>query len=224
MNSPSPANAKGVYNTPLNMDKYKRSSPRDFLVNTAASLASRSGRGKIDIRTRSLATKVIFQSGTTRAIGVEFRDGQSLYRADPRAAGTGTGSTGTAYANKEVIVAGGAFNTPQLLKLSGVGPAQELKALKIPVVVDLPGVGENLQDRYENSIVVNLTKPLAIWTVSHQAHQHCTKLGANSCRIAQTVPTHPILVSKSGIPFNPTNPAMRPTAAQFLSPNVRLAP
>ncbi|KAF9693745.1 hypothetical protein EKO04_008264 [Ascochyta lentis] len=168
MNAPSPANLGGLYNTPLNMDQYKRSSPRDFLVDTAQMLAKKGdGKGKIDIRINCLATKIIFQKGTTRAIGVEFLDGQSLYRADPRSQGSGSGSKGIAYIKKEVIVAGGTFNTPQLLKLSGIGPAEELRSLGIPVVVDLPGVGENLQDRYENSVVVNLNKPFTVW-------QNCT--------------------------------------------------
>lgn len=56
-------------------------------------------------------------------------------------------------ARREVIVAGGAFNTPQLLKLSGVGPRAELARFGIPVVADLPGVGGNLQDRYEQTII-----------------------------------------------------------------------
>jgi choline dehydrogenase-like flavoprotein len=64
-----------------------------------------------------------------------------------------------------VIISAGTFNTPQLLKLSGIGPADELRSLGIPVVVDLPGVGENLQDRYENSIIVNLPKAFTVWKV-----------------------------------------------------------
>ena len=52
-------------------------------------------------------------------------------------------------ARREVIVSAGAINSPQLLKLSGVGAAAELAALGIPVVHDLPGVGENLQDHLE---------------------------------------------------------------------------
>jgi choline dehydrogenase len=69
---------------------------------------------------------------------------------------------GVAFANKETIISGGAYNTPQLLKLSGIGPATELRKFNIPVVIDLPGVGENLQDRYENSVIVNTPEP---WTV-----------------------------------------------------------
>ncbi len=52
-------------------------------------------------------------------------------------------------ATREVVLCGGAFNTPQLLMLSGIGPADELRAHGIDVRVDLPGVGRNLQDRYE---------------------------------------------------------------------------
>jgi hypothetical protein len=77
------------------MNQYKRSSPRDFLVNTAQYLNSQSPvKGKIDIRTECLVTKVLFQPGTTIAIGVEFLDGQSLYRADPRAKGASNGTAG----------------------------------------------------------------------------------------------------------------------------------
>lgn len=56
-------------------------------------------------------------------------------------------------ATREVIVAGGTYNTPQLLKLSGVGPRAELEKFGIPVVVDLPGVGTNMQDRYEQTVI-----------------------------------------------------------------------
>jgi choline dehydrogenase-like flavoprotein len=80
--------------------------------------------------------------------------------------------SGTAYAEKEIIISGGTFNTPQLLKLSGIGPAAELKKLGIPVVVDLPGVGQNLQDRYENSIIVNLENPFSVFKVSLSNNLH----------------------------------------------------
>jgi choline dehydrogenase len=57
------------------------------------------------------------------------------------------------HASREVILAGGAFNTPQLLMLSGIGPRQEIQKHSIPVRVDLSGVGSNLQDRYELGVV-----------------------------------------------------------------------
>jgi choline dehydrogenase len=64
-------------------------------------------------------------------------------------------------AQREVILAGGVFNTPQLLMLSGIGPREELErpALNVPVLVDLPGVGKNLQDRYEVSVVTEVARP-----------------------------------------------------------------
>jgi choline dehydrogenase len=86
---------QGLFNTPLNMDQYKRSSPRDFLVNTAQYLSTQNPvRGKIDIRTNCLATKVLFAPNSKRAIGVSFLDGQSLYRADARAGATAAGVPG----------------------------------------------------------------------------------------------------------------------------------
>jgi choline dehydrogenase len=57
------------------------------------------------------------------------------------------------FASKEVIVSGGTFNTPQLLKLSGIGPKAELTKLKIPVIANLPGVGSSLQDHYEIDVI-----------------------------------------------------------------------
>ena len=69
-----------------------------------------------------------------------------------------------ATATREVIVAGGSFNTPQLLMLSGIGPADELRAHGIDVRVDLPGVGANLQDRYEVTVVTRMTHPFDLVT------------------------------------------------------------
>lgn len=125
-------------------------SHQDRIVGVAAT-------NPLTIRTHCLATKVLFDNSTTpKAVGVQFLDGAHLYKADPNYSGSG-GTPGVAYATKEVILAGGAFNTPQLLKLSGIGPSAELKQFKIPVVKDLPGVGTNMQDRYE--IPVNAIHP-----------------------------------------------------------------
>src|SRR4030095_4551120 len=88
--------------------------------------------------------------------------GRSLYRADPRAGMTDGGTPGSVNATKEVILAAGAFNTPQLLKLSGIGPRDELEKFDIPVLVDLPGVGTNLQDRYETGLVGKTDSDFAI--------------------------------------------------------------
>ena len=68
----------------------------------------------------------------------------------------------TVLATREVILAGGAFNTPQLLQLSGIGPAALLARHGIPVRVELPGVGANLQDRYEVAVVNRMKRPFAL--------------------------------------------------------------
>ena len=67
-------------------------------------------------------------------------------------------------ARREVILSGGPINSPQLLKLSGVGPAAELAALGIPIVHDLPGVGENLQDHLEFYFQVASKQPITLFS------------------------------------------------------------
>ncbi len=88
-------------------------------------------RPNLTVATRAFVARIIFRG--KRAVGVEFRHKGRLKRV--RAG--------------EIILCGGAFNTPQLLQLSGVGNAGELAALGIDVVEDLPGVGENMQDHLE---------------------------------------------------------------------------
>lgn len=101
----------------------------------------------------SFVTKVLINDDK-QATGVEYLQGESLYRADPRAAAKNTtGTVHTVTAKKEVIVAGGAFNTPQILMLSGIGPAEHLQEHGIDVISDLPGVGSNLQDHYEVPVI-----------------------------------------------------------------------
>jgi choline dehydrogenase len=90
------------------------------------------GRPNLTVRTRTFVTRIIFEG--PRAIGVEYVQRGS----SPKRALAG-----------EVILAGGAFNSPQLLQLSGVGNPSLLEPLGIPVVHGLPGVGENLQDHLE---------------------------------------------------------------------------
>ncbi|KAJ9665433.1 hypothetical protein H2201_004511 [Coniosporium apollinis] len=152
---------QGLFRIPMAVSDGKRSSPRDFLLATANAVnVDGSKKYKLDIRLNTLVTKVRFAPSTNKknappkAVGVDFLDGKSLYRADPRAGTASPGTPGRVNATREVIISAGTFNTPQLLKLSGIGPRAELQKFNIPVVVDLPGVGANLQDHYEISTVV----------------------------------------------------------------------
>ncbi len=102
-------------------------------------------RPNLTVRTRTLVTKILFEG--QRAVGVQYRSGRGPVR--------------TVRAG-EVVLSGGAINTPQLLQLSGVGNGSELSALGIDVVADLPGVGENLQDHLEVYIQHGCKKPVSI--------------------------------------------------------------
>jgi choline dehydrogenase len=147
----------GYYQVPIATDGGKRNGPRDFLVAVRdAKNLDGSKKYPLDIRTNCHVTKVTFENntstGTPRATGVEFLDGKYLYRASPRSATSGKGVPGSATASREVIIAGGVYNSPQLLKLSGIGPTDELQKHHITVIKDLPGVGTNLQDHYETAV------------------------------------------------------------------------
>ena len=150
--SPARDSTEGFFQVPLTMDSGNRTGVFDFIKSTIADYP-------LDVRTSCYVTKIIFdQSGSTpKATGVEFQDGDYLYRASPLSGHNHPGTSGTAKATKEIIISGGTFNTPQILKLSGIGPKTELDRFNIPVVSDLPGVGTNLQDRYE--IPVNVKHP-----------------------------------------------------------------
>ncbi|KAH8812992.1 hypothetical protein F5884DRAFT_879142 [Xylogone sp. PMI_703] len=114
------------------------------------------------LKLNSLVTKVLFNTSRNGhkpvATGVEYLSGQSLYSADPRYDPSNNGTKMTAFARKEVIIAGGTFNSPQILKLSGIGPKAELEEFGIPVIVDLPGVGANLQDNTEFSYIADASQ------------------------------------------------------------------
>ena len=102
-------------------------------------------RPNLDVETRAFVTKVLFQGD--RAVGVEY-----AHRRGPVKRVTAG----------EVILCGGAINSPQLLQLSGVGNADELRALGIDVVHDLPGVGEHLQDHLEVYIQYACKQPVSV--------------------------------------------------------------
>jgi choline dehydrogenase len=108
-------------------------------------------RPNLTLMTRAQVNKVIFEGN--RAVGVEVRKGRKT----------------TAIKGDEIVLCGGAFNSPQLLQLSGVGDQDHLKSLGIPVVAHVPGVGENLQDhlevyiQYESKLPVSIQPHLAHW-------------------------------------------------------------
>jgi choline dehydrogenase-like flavoprotein len=116
---------------------------------------------RLTVRLNALATRVIFDRDN-RAVGVEYLRGERLYRAHARPS-TDASLVESVYASREVILSGGAFNSPQLLMLSGIGPAGHLRDRGVPVRVPLDGVGTGLQDRYEVSVVNEMAFPK--WSV-----------------------------------------------------------
>lgn len=139
-NSPTRDHQKVFAQLPVHMDNlhYRRSSPRDYVYDTVmAKNKDGSKKYKLDVALNTLVTKVTFDKTTSKctkpkANGIEYLYGQSLYRADPRASRTENGGTpGSVKATKEVIVSGGAFNSPQILKLSGIGPKAEYVPYKL---------------------------------------------------------------------------------------------
>jgi choline dehydrogenase len=103
-------------------------------------------RANLRVLTHALATKIEFDG--RRAVGVRYERG---------------GGAHFARARREVILCGGPINSPQLLKLSGVGPEAELRALGLPVVAARPGVGENLQDHLEFYFQVASKLPITLY-------------------------------------------------------------
>lgn len=138
---------EGLAFTPLAVDKGKRTGPRDYLLRVQEAFPQ-----NLSIQKHALVTRVLLED--KRAIGVEFIDQAHVYEADPQALKEReTLPRQQVRAKREVILAAGAFNSPQLLQLSGIGARADLERLGIPVAVDLPGVGKNLQDRYEVTVV-----------------------------------------------------------------------
>ena len=123
---------------------YQLFTHRGWRCSTAvAYLKPARGRTNLAVETNAQATRVLLEEG--RAVGVEYR------RA---------GETRTARARREVILAAGALQSPQLLLLSGIGPGAQLAEHGIGVVRDLPGVGENLQDHLQLRLLFRCSKPI----------------------------------------------------------------
>ena len=116
----------------------------------AAYLRPARQRPNLAIRTHAHATRVLLENG--RAVGVEFES--------PR-------GRETARANAEVIVSGGAYGSPQLLLLSGIGPAQHLRQMEIPVLHELPGVGSNLHDHFNTFCAWRISRAISLNELHH---------------------------------------------------------
>jgi choline dehydrogenase-like flavoprotein len=144
--------ADGLWLTPLTTERHQRVGTRERLLDVAQRYPDR-----LRIELNALAARVLFDQDN-RAVGVEYLKGERLYRAHPNPSG-GTGERRTIRVRREVVLAGGAFNTPQLLMLSGIGPRAVLERHGIAVRLDRPGVGRNLQDRYEIAVVNRMAKP-----------------------------------------------------------------
>src|SRR6202035_5639875 len=104
-------------------------------------------RRNLTVLTHALATRIVFEG--RRAVGLEYVRGDTTHRVR---------------IERELILSGGPINSPQLLKLSGVGPAAELRTHGIPVVHDMPGVGENLQDHLEFYFQVACKEPITLYS------------------------------------------------------------
>jgi len=116
-------------------------------------------RANLAIASNALASRVLFSG--RRAIGVEYRQGEAKR---------------IAYANREVILAGGTFNSPQLLQLSGLGPAALLRGLGIDVIADMPGIGADLQDHLQVRMQYRCTERITMNDVIH-SWRHRTGAG-----------------------------------------------
>ena len=104
-------------------------------------------RPNLKVLTHALATRIVFEG--RRAAALEYQHGGGAKRVN---------------IGRELILSGGPINSPQLLKLSGVGPEPELRSHGIPVIHDLPGVGENLQDHLEFYFQVASKEPITLYS------------------------------------------------------------
>lgn len=133
------ASQEGFGGLDVNIGNGRRSSSASTYLTAAR------GRPNLTIVTRALATRVLVEGG--RAVGIEYRKGGRLH---------------TLRARKEVILSGGAINSPQLLQLSGIGNPEHLAPLGIDTIRDLPGVGLNLQDHVNAGIQFESTQPITL--------------------------------------------------------------
>jgi len=113
-------------------------------------------RHNLKVETQALATRILFDG--SRATGIEYRQGDAIR---------------TAHANAEVILAGGAFNSPQLLQLSGVGPEKLLREFGIAPLADMAGVGADLQDHLQVRMQFRCSQPITMNDVVNNWRHRC---------------------------------------------------
>ncbi|MCY3630816.1 MAG: choline dehydrogenase [Bacteroidota bacterium] len=123
---------------------YYQVTQRNVRRESAATAFLRPPKTNLTILTGAVATRVLLENG--RAIGIEYAKNKARVQV---------------HAEREVILSGGAVNSPKLLLLSGIGPADELKPLGIQVEHDLPGVGKNFQDHMDVYLAAESSKPVS---------------------------------------------------------------
>jgi choline dehydrogenase-like flavoprotein len=167
-----------------------------------AFIAPLEGNSNLTVRLNARVQRILVQNG--RAVGVQYRDGK--------------GAEHQVFTDGEVIVAAGALVTPQLLMLSGIGPADHLRSHGIECLVDLPGVGENLIDHPEVPII-----GLANGKYGYFKQGVGWRMLLNGIHF-KLFKTGPILSAgvEAGAFVNPTDPASEPTIQAFCVPIVYL--
>lgn len=153
-------------------------------------------RANLTVKTHARVTRIVVENG--KATGVELADGQRRM---------------TLKAEREVIVSGGAINSPRLLLLSGIGPAGELEALGIRPVADLPGVGRNLQDHLCTNVHLTLRQP-----ISYDGHDRYPRALLHGIRwlLYRNGPAASVIVEGGG--FFQTEGASRPDLQIHVAP------
>jgi choline dehydrogenase len=149
---------------------WERWSPRTYILETlGAKKEDGSQKYPLTLSTRSFATKLLYGGDKDEkckgshkpcVVGVSYLNGEAIYKADARNTGANAGVPKSAFARKDVIVAGGTFNSPQLLQLSGIGDRKHLESLNITVRAHRPGVGANLMDNQELPVVGHAQKAI----------------------------------------------------------------
>lgn len=148
------------------------------------------GRKNLTVRTGAQVLKVVVEKG--RAVGVELA-GQGVIRA-----------------GREVILSSGAIGSPRLLMLSGIGPADHLKSVGVPVVFDQPGVGSNLQDHLDLFVIAECTGP---HTYDRYAKPHLSVLAGLQYLLSRTGPVASSLFETGGFWY--ADPEARSPDIQF---------